>query len=108
MIKKINKCSTNHGKDVTLLVVSCDAYQDLWHPYFHCLFKYWPDCPFPISLGSNSLAYPDSRIKSIQIGPDLDYSSNLLAMLDRIETPWLILWIEDLLLSATNVRRDTL
>lgn len=100
MKEKKNTCSASHDNDVSLLVVSCDAYQDLWHPYFHCLFKYWPDCPYPIFLGSNSLAYPDSRIKSIQIGPDLDYSSNLLAMLDRIETPWLILWIEDLLLTS--------
>lgn len=100
MIEKRNKAIANHDNDVALLVVSCDAYQDLWHPYFHCLFKYWPDCPYPIFHGSNFLAYPDLRVKSIKIGPDLDYSSNLLAMLHQIESPWLILWIEDRLLSS--------
>lgn len=100
MVEKTNNCIATHENDVTLLVVSCDTYQDLWHPYFHCLFKYWPDCPYPIFLGSNEFEYSDPRIKSILVGPDKDYSSNLLAMLDRIETSWLILWIEDLLLSA--------
>ena len=100
MLEKESKHIANHDNDVSLLVVSFDAYQDVWNPYFHCLFKYWPDCPYPIFLGSNSRTYPDHRVKSIQIGPDLDYSTNLLAMLDRIETPWLILWIEDLLLSS--------
>jgi len=100
MIEKKSKFITNRDNDVSLLVVSCDAYKDLWRPFFHSLFKYWPDCPYPIFLGSNESEYSDPRIKSILVGPDKDYSSNLLAMLDRIETPWLILWIEDLLLTS--------
>lgn len=100
MVEKKSKYIAIHDNDVTLLIVSCDAYKDLWRPFFHSLFKYWPDCPYPIFLGSNESEYSDPRIKSILVGPDRDYSSNLLDMLDRIETSWLILWIEDLLLSA--------
>jgi len=98
-MKEKNKVINNN--DVALLVVSCDAYKDLWNPYFHSLFKYWPDCPYPIYLGSNENEFSDSRVKSILIGPDKDYSSNLLAMLDHIESPWVIIWIEDLFLSET-------
>jgi hypothetical protein len=90
----------NRDNNTALLVVSCDAYKDLWRPFFHCLFKYWPDCPYPIFLGSNESDYSDSRIKSILVGPDKDYSSNLLATLTHIDYPWVILWIEDFLLSA--------
>jgi hypothetical protein len=100
MVREESQHIASHDNDVTLLIVSCDAYKDLWRPFFHSLFKYWPDCPYPIFLGSNESGYPDPRIKSILVGPDRDYSSNLLAMLERIETPWLILWIEDLLLST--------
>lgn len=87
------------NKDVSLLVVSCDAYKDLWKPYFSSLYKYWPDCPYPVYLGANNSKYPDSRVKPILVGPDKDYSSNLIAMLKRIESPWIILWIEDLFIS---------
>lgn len=99
MVEEKSKHVANDVDDVSLLVVSCDAYKDLWRPFFHCLFKYWPDCPYPIFLGSNESEYSDPRIKSLLMGPDRGYSSNLLAMLDRIESSWLILWIEDLLLS---------
>src|SRR5438552_6055487 len=81
--------------DVSILVVSCDAYQDLWGIFFRCLFSYWPDCPFPIYLGSNFRRYPDERVRTIQIGSDVDYSSNLLKMLARIPSEWVVLWIED-------------
>mgnify|MGYP000386006003 FL=1 len=82
-----------------ILVVSCDAYKDLWPAYFHSLFKYWPDCPYQICLGSNESEFPDSRVKPIMIGPDKEYSSNLLEMLKRVESSWIILWIEDLFIS---------
>jgi len=81
--------------NTAILVVSCDAYQDLWPPFFHCFFKYWPDCPYPLYLGSNIATYDDPRVASIAIGTDLDYSSNLLKMLSNIEEEWVILWIED-------------
>jgi hypothetical protein len=82
-------------QDVAILVVSCDAYQDLWRPFFHCFFKYWPDCPFPVFLGANTLTYEEPRISMIRVGPDIDYSSNLMKMLEVIDQDWVILWIED-------------
>ena len=85
---------------VAILVVSCDGYRDLWEPFFHCFFKYWPDCPYTVYLGSNTKSYPDDRVQSITVGEDLDYSSNLLAMLDRIKEDWVIFWIEDRVISA--------
>ena len=88
-------------EQISIVVLSCDAYSDLWKPFFSCFFKYWPDCPFPISLASNQSEYPDSRVKPILIGPDLDYSSNLLVVLNQIETPWVILWLEDIMVTTT-------
>lgn len=86
--------------DVAILVVSCDIYRDLWYPFFYCFFKYWPDCPYPIYLGSNFTRYLDSRVQPILIGPDVDYTSNLIAMINHINQQWIILWIEDRVLSA--------
>ena len=96
----IGSVSGSGELDVALLVVSCDAYQDLWHPFFHCFFKHWPDCPFPIYLGSNATTYQDPRVRSILVGPDVDYTSNLIAMLNHIPQQWVFYWIEDWVLSA--------
>ncbi|MBD2279339.1 MAG: hypothetical protein ACK4V0_05585 [Aphanizomenon sp.] len=80
---------------IPILVVSCDKYQDVWHPFFHCFFKNWPDCPYPIYLVSNTLEYPDDRVSSILINPDIDYSSNLIKALNQIPQEWVIFWVED-------------
>ena len=92
---------SNPGTTVAFLVVSCDRYADLWLPYFHCLFKYWPDCPYPIYLGSNAASYSDPRVTTLPIGPDRDYSSNLMSMLDKIPNEWVITSLEDHFISKT-------
>ena len=73
-----SKLSTQKANETALLVVSCDNYRDAWEPFFTLLFKYWPECPYPVFLGSNKQTYKDNRITPIMIGEDIDYSSNLL------------------------------
>jgi hypothetical protein len=87
--------NTSDLAEVPILVVSCDRYQDVWDTFFHLFFKYWPECPFPIYLVSNCLQYHDSRVKSILVGPDQGYSSNLIKALDQLNTEWIIFWIDD-------------
>ncbi len=95
--------------DIAILVVSWDGYQKLWEPFFHCFFKYWADCPYPVFLGSNSAVYSDRRVTPVLIGPDRDFSSNLIAMLSQIKQERVLLWLDDVFLSAPvntdNVRR---
>jgi hypothetical protein len=80
---------------IPILVVSCDKYQDVWHPFFHCFFKNWSDCPYPVYLVSNTLKYPDDRVSPLLINPDMDYSSNLIKALSLIPEDWVIFWVED-------------
>ena len=89
------------GRSATaILVISCDRYADLWPYFFGCFFEYWPDCPYRLVLGTNRLRYDDPRVATICIGEDKDYSSNLAAMLEKIDEEWVIGFVEDILLSA--------
>jgi len=81
-----------------LLVVSCDKYRDLWVPFFTLLFRYWPDCPYPVFLGSNDETFPDRRVVPLAIGADVDWSSNLSRMLDQIPLDGILLLQEDFLI----------
>jgi len=83
-----------------LLVISCDKYSDLWPIYFGSLFKYWPDCPLKIYLGSNYKTYDHKDVTMINIGEDCDYSSNLKAMISQIEEEYVITTVEDMFLSS--------
>ena len=84
--------------NIAVLVASCDKYQDLWKPFFTLFFRYWQDCPYPIYLGSNHYVYNDSRVKTILVGDDNDWSLGFRKMLEQIPYPYVILLLEDYLL----------
>lgn len=43
--------------DLTIVVCSCDKYEDLWYPYFEIFKKNWSDCKYPIVLNTESKNY---------------------------------------------------
>ena len=36
--------------EVTILVNSCDLYEDTWYPFFKLLQLQWPECPYKVVL----------------------------------------------------------
>lgn len=84
--------------DTSVLVISCDKYSDLWKPFFTLFWQYWPINTSKVYLGSNFLKYKDSRVKTITIGEDKSWSQGLLDMVSRIDTPFIILMLEDFFL----------
>lgn len=86
-------------QQISVLVVSCDRYQDLWLPFFTLFFKYWPDCPYPVHLLANYETYNDSRVKTITVGEDRDWSSSFAQALNVITTDYILLLFEDYLLT---------
>ena len=90
MVKKNN---------IDLLVVSCDSYSDVWPYFFNNFFINWSDCPINIFLLSNFKTFKDSRINNISIGKDISWSGNLLKGLSKIDSDYVIIMIDDLLLN---------
>ncbi len=91
--------STPSSAPVAFMVVSCDKYADLWDPFFHCLQKYWPDCPYAVYLLTNHKTYDAPDVTVVNIGEDRSYSDNLRSALSQISEPWVILWLEDVFIS---------
>ena len=102
------QCNPTHK--AAILVTSCDKYQDLWEPFFTLFFRYWPDCPYPVYLGTNHLMHDNPRVKTIAVGDDTDWSSGFRGMLEEIPHPYVIVLIEDYLLTkyVDTVRIDRL
>jgi len=88
-----------------VLVVSCDRYRDLWEPFFALFWRYWPDCPFPVFLGSNFATHSDARVKSLTAGEDQSWSRNLRYFLDAIDSEYVLLLLEDFFLNRPVVTR---
>ena len=89
-----------------ILICSCDKYQDVWPVFFALFFKYWPDCPYTINLIANQCVFNDSRVRTILIPSDLDWSSTFLKALEKIEASHVLVMMEDYLFTRaidTNV-----
>lgn len=86
------------NNQVSIFIPSCDKYSDVWNPFFALLFKYWQNCPLPIHLCSNTIVYPDPRVKTILVGEDISWASNCKRCLKQIDTQYIILLQEDFLI----------
>ena len=78
----------------SVLVMSCDAYSDLWQPFFNLFWRHWSDCPWPVFLGANQQAFPDSRIVTLKTG-DAEWSRRLRFCLEQIDSDFVLLLLED-------------
>lgn len=85
----------------TLLVNSCDAFEDCWDPFFTLLQRYWQGALPPILLNTEykDYTFPDLPIETtrVQIGhPDrLSWSACLDSALAKVETPLVLYMQED-------------
>ncbi|MDR2656985.1 MAG: hypothetical protein LBB86_04070 [Oscillospiraceae bacterium] len=92
------------GAHCTLYVSSCDAYSDLWPGFFFFLKKRWPDCPFPITLSSESktLAADGLDIRCPRFynsGRKAAWGELQLRTLSSIDTPYILFMLDDFYIS---------
>lgn len=81
--------------ECAIIVSSCDAFEDAWRPFFTLLFRYWPDCPFPVYLVTNEKKYNDSRVNTIAVGDDKRWASNMKKALGSVPAGHILYLQED-------------
>jgi hypothetical protein len=90
-----------------VLMISCERYQQVWRPFFTLFARYWPECPYPIYLGTNKGSYPG--VVTLQTGDDGGakmWAARLKSVLASLPVDRVILLQEDFLLSSpANNRR---
>lgn len=82
----------------SVLVSSCDAYSDLWTPFFTLFFRHWADCPYPVFLGANQAHYDHPLVRTINAGTDESWSTNLRFFLNQLDSQYVLLVLEDFFL----------
>ncbi len=94
-------------KNVTILVNSCDKYEDAWDPFFKLLKVQWPDCPYDMVLSTETKNYNCDcfNVKTINSPPELSWSARLKNVLNQIETEYVLFFLEDFFL-LEKVRTD--
>ena len=84
------------NNDVTILVNSCDLYEDAWYPFFKLLQIQWPSCDCDIVLNTETKPYSCDflKVKTICSGKGT-WSQRLLKCLDQIATEYILFFLED-------------
>ncbi len=95
-------------KRVTILVSSCDKYEDAWEPFFRLLQIQWPECEnYKIVLSTESKQYNCDflDVTTINTKEDISWSARLKNALEQIETEYVLFFLEDFFL-LEKVRND--
>lgn len=83
---------------MSLVVFSCDAYNDLWEDFFRYLNIYWEDRLNESYLVNNRNQFECKGIKVINAG-DGDWSTRARIALEQINTPYVMIFLEDYFLA---------
>ncbi len=90
--------SARRSIDCALLVSSCDAYSDLWTPFFTLLSKHWPDVPFPIYLGTGCSDFRWPGVSVLNSPRGADWSTGMIDYLRQIDESFVLVCLEDFFL----------
>ena len=92
------------NKDLTVLVASCDAYNDVARNFIKLFRKYWSDCPFEVVFvaETKSASGDDCRFdREIMCGEGGNWCGRLVKALDDIATPYVLMLCDDYYLERT-------
>ena len=89
--------SNSHNLDI--LVISCDAYSDVWDTFFKSFHKQWANCPLKLNLLSNNKSYDLYNVNTIKVGEDISWSDNLLKGIQDLKNDYILVLLEDLFLN---------
>lgn len=83
--------------DVTLLVSSCDKYEDTWHPFFELLHIYGNGLSCPVVLNTESKHYVNEHfdIRVINSPGKTTWSRRMANVLSQIDTEFVLLTLDD-------------
>lgn len=99
---------------LSILVTSCDSYDDAWEPFFKLFKIMWPTCDFPIYLNTESKTFEMDGLEITALHPDaltdkkgqpISWSKRLTDAVRQIDSDYILFFLEDFFLMSP-VRED--
>ena len=90
----------NLKNDLTILVCSCDAYEDLWMPFFTLLKRYWSplDIHIIFNVETKDFSMDGLDIQCVHSPGEKRYGQRMLNALDSVKTKYVLLLLDDFFL----------
>lgn len=94
----------------SIVVSSCDKYSALWQPFFTALESNWPELNssnknIGIYLIANVKQYNNARVKTLNIPNERSWSDNMLSALEKIDSKYILLFLEDYWVTELDRKR---
>lgn len=86
---------------MTMLVLSCDAYSDLWDDFFNLKEIFWPDCPYKWYVVTESKDYQRKNVDVIKCGKELNWAGRFRKAVQSVGSPLVSVFLEDYFINAT-------
>ncbi len=90
----------NKDQLISMLVLSCDNYSDLWDDFFNLREKFWPDCPYKWYVVTESKDYPREGVEVIKCGKELNWAARFRKAVQTVDTPYISIFLEDYFINA--------
>jgi hypothetical protein len=98
--------SFNKGKcnsSLTIVINTCDAYADVLSLFFAAFHEYWPNCPYPVVINTESKTYSEYQART-QIygmpGSKDRWGDRLINTLNSIDSEFVLMLYDDFILEA--------
>lgn len=96
---------------MTMLILSCDKYFDLWDGHMHLLEKYWPDRRIKtILVTDKNTEKKYDNVSVIVAGEEAEWSERFKFALEQVTTEFVFVTLDDYFLTASvsNEKINTL
>ena len=85
--------------DCTMVVSTCDKYDDTWEAFFKCIKKNWPKFDMPIILNTESKEYKldglDIRSYKMFENKNVPWGKRLKEHLKKVDTDFVFFMLDD-------------
>ena len=85
---------------LSILVLSCDNYSDLWDDFFNLRDKFWPDCAYKWYVVTESKDYQRTNVEAIKCGKELNWAGRFRKAVQFVETPLVGVFLEDYFINS--------
>lgn len=86
---------TDYNKDLSILVLSCDKYSDLWNDFFNLKDKYWNDTTVRWYLVTETKIFKREGVSPITCGCDQNWAARFRKAVNLVDTPFIGIFLDD-------------
>lgn len=87
------------NKQLSIVVVGCDAYSDIAEYYLQFLRENWGDCPFQVFIATESHSFSDNEVVNILCGKDSTWTGRAIRAINSTDSQYILLTVDDIFMS---------